>query len=187
MVAQKKKKKLAVYDTLSSSYLSNKAIVIPIPSALSPALLNIQLLLEKTTVSLKYLGLFWEVVTWRYDGYCILYEKKKANSFNAPRGTVVSRDPNDPVLRDNKKISMIRVLVQVCNYLSLFHYFWQWRVLTAPFHHVAFADFWLADQLNSLVVAILDMEYLACFYALDFYSVQGKYSNHECFLLSLFQ
>ena len=42
MVAQKKKKKkLAVYDTLSSSYLSNKAIVIPIPSALSSALLNI--------------------------------------------------------------------------------------------------------------------------------------------------
>ena len=58
--------------------------------------------------------------------------------------------------------------------------------MTAPFHHVAFADFWLADQLNSLVVAILDMEYLACFYALDFYSVQGKYSNHECFLLSFF-
>ena len=50
----------------------------------------------------------------------------------------------------------------------------QWRVLTAPFHHVAFADFWLADQLNSLVVAILDMEYLSCFYALDYYSVQGK-------------
>ena len=49
--------------------------------------------------------------------------------------------------------------------------------MTAPFHHVAFADFWLADQLNSLVVAILDMEYLACFYALDFYSVQGKYSK----------
>ena len=47
-------------------------------------------------------------------------------------------------------------------------------MLTAPFHHVAFADFWLADQLNSLVVAILDMEYLSCFYALDFYSVQGE-------------
>lgn len=29
--SKKKKKKLAVYDTLSSSYLSNKAIVIPIP------------------------------------------------------------------------------------------------------------------------------------------------------------
>ncbi|XP_074606111.1 solute carrier family 53 member 1-like [Acropora palmata] len=49
-----------------------------------------------------------------------------------------------------------------------------WRVLTAPFHHVAFADFWLADQLNSLVVAILDMEYLSCYYALDYYSVQDR-------------
>nr|XP_058964311.1 solute carrier family 53 member 1-like [Pocillopora verrucosa] len=49
-----------------------------------------------------------------------------------------------------------------------------WRVLTAPFHHVGFADFWLADQLNSLVVAILDMEYMSCFYALDYYSVQDR-------------
>lgn len=72
-----KNKKLAVYGTLSSSYLSNKAIVIPIPSALSPALVNIYSTLVKTSVSLKYLGLFWEVVTWRYDGYCILYVKKK--------------------------------------------------------------------------------------------------------------
>lgn len=46
--------------------------------------------------------------------------------------------------------------------------------MTAPFHHVGFADFWLADQLNSLVVAILDMEYMSCFYALDYYSVQGE-------------
>ncbi|XP_031564053.1 xenotropic and polytropic retrovirus receptor 1-like [Actinia tenebrosa] len=49
-----------------------------------------------------------------------------------------------------------------------------WRVLTTPFHPVGFADFWLADQLNSLVVAILDMEYIACYYALDFYSVQDR-------------
>lgn len=64
--------------------------------------------------------------------------------------------------------------------IFLFFYFiFQWRVLTAPFHHVAFADFWLADQLNSLVVAILDMEYLSCFYALDFYSVQGKFKYHR--------
>ena len=61
---------------------------------------------------------------------------------------------------------------------NIFVFYFQWRVLTAPFHHVAFADFWLADQLNSLVVAILDMEYLSCFYALDFYSVQGEIKNH---------
>ena len=59
-------------------------------------------------------------------------------------------------------------------FLYFFIFFSQWRVLTAPFHPVAFADFWLADQLNSLVVAILDMEYMSCFYALDYYSVQGK-------------
>lgn len=34
----------------------------------------------------------------------------------------------------------------------------------APFFHVNFADFWLADQLNSLVVAMLDFQFLVCFY-----------------------
>uniref|UniRef100_A0A8C6LN07 Xenotropic and polytropic retrovirus receptor 1b n=1 Tax=Nothobranchius furzeri TaxID=105023 RepID=A0A8C6LN07_NOTFU len=39
------------------------------------------------------------------------------------------------------------------------------RVVTAPFHHVGFADFWLADQLNSLVVVLMDLEYMICFYS----------------------
>lgn len=34
----------------------------------------------------------------------------------------------------------------------------------APFFHVGFADFWLADQLNSLVAALLDFHFLVCFY-----------------------
>lgn len=37
-------------------------------------------------------------------------------------------------------------------------------MIAAPFFHVGFADFWLGDQLNSLVTALLDFEYLACFY-----------------------
>lgn len=41
------------------------------------------------------------------------------------------------------------------------------RVVTAPFHHVGFADFWLADQLNSLVVVLMDLEYMICFYSLE--------------------
>ena len=43
------------------------------------------------------------------------------------------------------------------------------RVFTAPFHPVHFADFWLADQLNSLVVPLLDLQYLVCFYAYDWH------------------
>jgi len=39
------------------------------------------------------------------------------------------------------------------------------RVFCAPFFFVAFADFWLADQLNSLVVVLLDFQYMICFYA----------------------
>ncbi|XP_055841829.1 xenotropic and polytropic retrovirus receptor 1 [Episyrphus balteatus] len=38
------------------------------------------------------------------------------------------------------------------------------RMIAAPFFHVGFADFWLGDQLNSLVTALLDFEYLVCFY-----------------------
>uniref|UniRef100_A0A3P8RS86 Xenotropic and polytropic retrovirus receptor 1a n=1 Tax=Amphiprion percula TaxID=161767 RepID=A0A3P8RS86_AMPPE len=41
------------------------------------------------------------------------------------------------------------------------------RVFTAPFHRVEFADFWLADQLNSLVVVLMDLEYLVCFYIFE--------------------
>ncbi|XP_033223476.1 xenotropic and polytropic retrovirus receptor 1-like [Belonocnema kinseyi] len=39
-----------------------------------------------------------------------------------------------------------------------------WRVVIAPFAFVNFADFWLADQLNSLVTALLDFQFLTCFY-----------------------
>uniref|UniRef100_A0A673X456 Xenotropic and polytropic retrovirus receptor 1a n=1 Tax=Salmo trutta TaxID=8032 RepID=A0A673X456_SALTR len=41
------------------------------------------------------------------------------------------------------------------------------RVFTAPFHRVEFADFWLADQLNSLVIVLMDLEYLICFYSFE--------------------
>ena len=44
----------------------------------------------------------------------------------------------------------------------------QWRIFTAPFHHVGFADFWLADQLNSLAPVLSDLEYFICFYIANF-------------------
>ncbi|KAK7448389.1 hypothetical protein BaRGS_00040117, partial [Batillaria attramentaria] len=62
----------------------------------------------------------------------------------------------------------------VLSYLYIFYYrarMWLLRILfrifTAPFHHVGFADFWLADQLNSLVSVMLDFEYLVCYYAFE--------------------
>ncbi|CDW59643.1 Xenotropic and polytropic retrovirus receptor 1 [Trichuris trichiura] len=44
---------------------------------------------------------------------------------------------------------------------------------TAPFHYVTFPDFWLADQMNSLVTFFLDMEYFVCFYASEVTLVNG--------------
>uniref|UniRef100_A0A9J7ZGC2 Xenotropic and polytropic retrovirus receptor 1 n=1 Tax=Cyprinus carpio carpio TaxID=630221 RepID=A0A9J7ZGC2_CYPCA len=52
------------------------------------------------------------------------------------------------------------------NNLSHQHLF-EFRVVTAPFHRVGFADFWLADQLNSLVVVLMDLEYMICFYSME--------------------
>lgn len=66
------------------------------------------------------------------------------------------------------------LLLFLINPIRIFHHssrMWLLRILfrifTAPFHHVGFADFWLADQLNSLVTVLLDFEYMACFYAFE--------------------
>lgn len=45
---------------------------------------------------------------------------------------------------------------------------------------MGFADFWLADQLNSLATVLLDMEYMICFYAVDV-DWHGKDSESEYF------
>lgn len=67
------------------------------------------------------------------------------------------------------------VVVIVVSYLfnptATCHYrarFWLIRILgrifTAPLNPVRFADFWIADQLVSIVPLFLDLEYLSCFY-----------------------
>lgn len=60
-------------------------------------------------------------------------------------------------------VAMWHVLFNVICYLLLF----QFRIFTAPFHFVDFADFWLADQLNSLSCVLLDFEFLICYYAME--------------------
>lgn len=54
-------------------------------------------------------------------------------------------------------------------------FFFQFRIFTAPFQHVGFADFWLADQLNSLAVALLDLQFIICFYAYDWHVNNRKF------------
>lgn len=65
-------------------------------------------------------------------------------------------------------------LLYLINPIRILHYksrLWLlkvlFRIVTAPFHYVGFADFWLADQLNSLTTVLLDFEYLVCFYAIE--------------------
>uniref|UniRef100_A0A0A9XJ88 SPX domain-containing protein n=1 Tax=Lygus hesperus TaxID=30085 RepID=A0A0A9XJ88_LYGHE len=39
-----------------------------------------------------------------------------------------------------------------------------WKCIAAPFYYVNFADFWLADQFNSLVTVFVDFHYIFYFY-----------------------
>ncbi|XP_069050441.1 xenotropic and polytropic retrovirus receptor 1a isoform X2 [Lepisosteus oculatus] len=66
------------------------------------------------------------------------------------------------------------MLLFLINPTKTFYYksrFWLlkllFRVFTAPFHRVEFADFWLADQLNSLTTVLTDLEYMICFYSFE--------------------
>ncbi|XP_070531620.1 xenotropic and polytropic retrovirus receptor 1 homolog isoform X1 [Ptychodera flava] len=65
--------------------------------------------------------------------------------------------------------------------------FWLLRVLgrifLAPFFPVGFADFWLADQLNSLVTVLLDLQYSVCFYAFTVDWLKST-NNVECYSYS---
>lgn len=67
-----------------------------------------------------------------------------------------------------KCICCFRCFYSLIFFTSFFHRCrFQFRVFTAPFHRVEFADFWLADQLNSLVFVLMDLEYLICFYIFE--------------------
>lgn len=48
------------------------------------------------------------------------------------------------------------------------------RIFAAPFVHVGFADFWLADQLNSLGQAFVDLRYVVCFYTTPNATLNGR-------------
>lgn len=50
--------------------------------------------------------------------------------------------------------------------------------MLAPFFYVGFADFWVADQLNSLVTFFTDLQYLFCFYITTSSWSEGKDANY---------
>nr|AHJ60092.1 xenotropic and polytropic retrovirus receptor [Cyanea capillata] len=74
------------------------------------------------------------------------------------------------------------LLLFLLNPTRTFHYsarYWflkvMFRIIAAPFFHVQFADFWLADQLNSLVIPLLDLQYMICFYSYDWHRPDDKW------------
>lgn len=70
-----------------------------------------------------------------------------------------------PILHYSSRMWLLKIL---------FH------ILTAPFHHVGFADFWLADQLNSLSTVLLDFEYMVCFYGFEVNWLPNPDTSHVC-------
>lgn len=54
------------------------------------------------------------------------------------------------------------------------------RIILAPFFYVGFADFWVADQLNSLVPAFLDVQYFICFYTKNSLWSDGEADIDSC-------
>lgn len=56
-------------------------------------------------------------------------------------------------------MKLIRQIVNCISYI-----FSKGRIIAAPFFRVGFADFWLADQFNSLAAVFTDLHYTFCFY-----------------------
>lgn len=61
----------------------------------------------------------------------------------------------------------------IIHYYTLHTFLIKGRILLAPFFDVTFADFWIADQLNSLASILLDMEFFIC------YLVYGMYTSES--------
>ena len=59
------------------------------------------------------------------------------------------------------------------------------RLVVAPYYPVEFADFWLADQLNSLASVVMDLEYLVCFFTFDGNFKDGLGKHHKVFFKTL--
>lgn len=61
----------------------------------------------------------------------------------------------------------------------------QGRVVCAPFVFVQFADFWLGDQLNTLVQVLKDFEYSLCFYmqGINWYDTNAGEAEHGCVVM----
>jgi len=53
------------------------------------------------------------------------------------------------------------------------------RIVTAPFWPVEFRDFFLADQLLSIVIVLYDLEFSICFFLYDAWTGTGKEFLHK--------
>ncbi len=78
-------------------------------------------------------------------------------------------------------IFIILIIFLLFNPLNLMHRsarYWfckeLFRIFSAPFHTVTFADFWLADQLTSLDLIFYDLEYLICYFTFDTQWIKNK-------------
>lgn len=86
---------------------------------------------------------------------CQFYKKKK----NLELSTL--QIPRNPIKIER---SVERMKFSLILKISSNNIVSQGRIIAAPFFHVGFADFWLADQMNSMATVFTDLHYTTCFY-----------------------
>uniref|UniRef100_A0A8C2MTA0 Solute carrier family 53 member 1 n=1 Tax=Cricetulus griseus TaxID=10029 RepID=A0A8C2MTA0_CRIGR len=108
---------------------------------------------------------------WRQAGvnHVLIFELNPRNNLSHQHTVFFQFSVTLNVRHELKKfnISVFSLLFLLLLFCFSFLSFSQFRVFTAPFHKVGFADFWLADQLNSLSVILMDLEYMICFYSFE--------------------
>lgn len=115
------------------------------------------------------LGVVWTLSLLRFVWYMIAIDTK-INDLFSYFSFLYSASLSIPPYVNPLALTIV-MIVFLINPFKVFRYearFWLLktigRMVAAPFFHVSFADFWLADQLNSLVTALMDFQFLSCFY-----------------------
>lgn len=59
------------------------------------------------------------------------------------------------------------------------------RIVSAPFLPVVFRDFFLADQILSMIISLQDLEYVICYYSSDAWSGANRCMAHQIWVFPL--
>lgn len=83
-------------------------------------------------------------------------------------------------------LSLLIVVVFLALWIQIKSNFWLLRTLSrimgAPFIPVVFRDFFIADQILSMIIALQDLEYVICYYATDAWTGANACFAHQAWV-----